>query len=192
MEGRPFRGSLLTTPTRDWGFAGRGKGLRRARGVLANESPQPSRPPFVAPHQLPCTPRTPRNRYLVPERASTQCCMQSCSAPLLPSPQPHQLAACTTPPAWLDRPSSRTPCRPPFATQWSRQGGQMSPAPHHLRRTKPPGALKHRTNQLRSEYECKKMYQRTRSVVVRQSVAPFCGATTLNFFPPRGSGGVPQ
>ena len=36
------------------------------------------------------------------------------------------------------------------------------------------------------------MYQRTRSVIVRQSVAPFCGATTLNFFPPGGLGVSPS
>ena len=162
-----------------------------ASGVLANESPQPSRPPFVAPHQLPCTPRTPRNRYLVPERASTQCCMQSCSAPLLPSPQPHQLAACTRRAAWLNRPYSKSPCRAPFATQWGRQGGRMSPAPHHQPPAKPP-APNHRPQQP-NECECTSGDVPTHSFGHRATERrPLLRSNHLKLSPPGGLGASPS
>ena len=112
-------------------------------GVSTSDSPNPSQPPFVAPQQLPWTPRTPRSRFRPPDRSSMQCRMHSPPAHRLRSPPAHQLPLAPSHPPASQHHATKHPAalRSPMCE--GVQGASLSPqhhtsSPPHMRNRQRP------------------------------------------------------
>ena len=139
---RPFR-----EKAQGWASRG-GLGLPLVQpadpGVSTSETPNPSPPPFVAPQQLPWTPRTPRSRFRPPDRSSMQCHMHSPPAHRFALSAGTSAPACILASACVAASCHQAPCRPPLADVRGRARCFLeSTAPHQQSTThaKPPGTI---------------------------------------------------